>query len=219
MRQNSVAIVCVLFSLEQRRVQTLQLPVAADLQEGVFGAPWSQWVCPGFWRCYAATRRDNDPTSVSADPEAPETRPRLPEYLPYRDRRNGIPRRSMHRGEQTLTMDDAQAGRRFDDVVYRSGESRALRYSCHRRHCASVDVPYRSWCRRRSTACWPWAEAPRLSRIRSFETERPSSRSVRLLESPAPWQPEMASVLAGSMSRSCKRDSSLRDTSWVMSPA
>lgn len=46
-------------------------------------------------------------------------------------------------GEYTLTMDDAKAGRRFDDVVYRYGERRALRYSCGQGHCEIVDVPYR----------------------------------------------------------------------------
>ena len=47
-------------------------------------------------------------------------------------------------GEYTLTMDDAKAGRRFEDVIYLYGEARALRYSCdEKKQCVFVDVPYR----------------------------------------------------------------------------
>lgn len=46
-------------------------------------------------------------------------------------------------GEYTLTMEDAKAGRRFDDVMYVYGEARALRHTCGLGRCAFVDVPYR----------------------------------------------------------------------------
>ena len=46
-------------------------------------------------------------------------------------------------GEYTLTMDDCRAARRFDDVVYRYGEFRAIRYTCEHGGCAWTDVPYR----------------------------------------------------------------------------
>lgn len=46
-------------------------------------------------------------------------------------------------GEYTLTMEDAKAGRKFDDVIYLYGEARALRYSCGQGECRFVDVPYR----------------------------------------------------------------------------
>jgi hypothetical protein len=48
------------------------------------------------------------------------------------------------RGEYTLTAEDCQQGRRFDDVVYVYGESRALRYTCEELgECRWTDVPYR----------------------------------------------------------------------------
>ena len=41
-------------------------------------------------------------------------------------------------------MDDAKVGKRFDDVIYLYGESRALTYSCEQPGGrAFVDVPYR----------------------------------------------------------------------------
>ncbi|NWG14965.1 MAG: FAD-dependent oxidoreductase [Acidobacteria bacterium] len=47
-------------------------------------------------------------------------------------------------GEYVFTLDDAKAGRRFDDVMYLFGENRALQHTCLKEgKCKWVDVPYR----------------------------------------------------------------------------
>ena len=46
-------------------------------------------------------------------------------------------------GDYTLTMDDCRAGRLFDDVIYRYGEFRALRWTAENGGVKWVDVPYR----------------------------------------------------------------------------
>ena len=46
-------------------------------------------------------------------------------------------------GEYTLTMDDCLAGRRFDDVIDRDGEFRAIKYTCEHGGCKWTDMPYR----------------------------------------------------------------------------
>lgn len=47
-------------------------------------------------------------------------------------------------GDYILTMDDCRSGRRFDDVLYLYGESRAVRYTAERGGPLWVDVPYRA---------------------------------------------------------------------------
>ncbi len=46
-------------------------------------------------------------------------------------------------GDYTLTMDDCRAGKLFDDVIYRYGEFRALRWTAEHGGVKWVDVPYR----------------------------------------------------------------------------
>jgi ribulose 1,5-bisphosphate synthetase/thiazole synthase len=47
-------------------------------------------------------------------------------------------------GEYTMTMDDAMAGKRFDDVMYLYGEARVLKKTCiEDKKCVWPDVPYR----------------------------------------------------------------------------
>jgi ribulose 1,5-bisphosphate synthetase/thiazole synthase len=47
-------------------------------------------------------------------------------------------------GEYTMTMDDAMAGKRFDDVMYLYGEARVLKATCKGdKNCVWPDVPYR----------------------------------------------------------------------------
>jgi hypothetical protein len=47
-------------------------------------------------------------------------------------------------GEYTMTMDDAMAGKRFDDVMYLYGEARVLKKTCVQdKKCVWPDVPYR----------------------------------------------------------------------------
>jgi len=47
-------------------------------------------------------------------------------------------------GEYTMTMDDAMAGKRFDDVIYLLGEARVLKKTCKgAKNCVWPDVPYR----------------------------------------------------------------------------
>jgi hypothetical protein len=46
-------------------------------------------------------------------------------------------------GEYTLTMDDCRAGAQFEDVIYRYGEFRALRWTAERGEVKWADVPYR----------------------------------------------------------------------------
>ena len=47
-------------------------------------------------------------------------------------------------GEYTMTMDDAMAGKRFDDVMYLYGEARVLKKTCELdKNCVWPDVPYR----------------------------------------------------------------------------
>ena len=46
-------------------------------------------------------------------------------------------------GEYVMTMDDCRRGRLFDDVLYRFGEFRAIKYTCEQGECKWVDVPYR----------------------------------------------------------------------------
>ena len=47
-------------------------------------------------------------------------------------------------GEYTMTMDDAMAGKRFDDVIYLLGEARVLKRTCKGdKNCIWPDVPYR----------------------------------------------------------------------------
>jgi len=47
-------------------------------------------------------------------------------------------------GEYVMTLDDAKAGKQFDDVIYIFGENRALQQTCLREgKCKWVDVPYR----------------------------------------------------------------------------
>ena len=47
-------------------------------------------------------------------------------------------------GEYTMTMDDAMAGKRFDDVIYLFGEARVLKKTCKGdKNCVWPDIPYR----------------------------------------------------------------------------
>ena len=47
-------------------------------------------------------------------------------------------------GEYVMTMDDAMAGKRFEDVMYLYGEARVLRKTCESdKNCVWPDVPYR----------------------------------------------------------------------------